>query len=230
MENMFTENMKMAELIFANPKLLLVFSHFNMGLGFGERSVGEVCRQNGIAPLFFLLICKIYADNEYVPSNEDMKSVNINDLFSYLKKSHLYYIEEKIPHIERHLDIIIKSCDKKYGDLIGRFFGEYKVEMLKHFDYEEETVFPYIKSLCEKKNSGAYSISDFKRKHNNIDEKLGDLMNILVKYLPSGGFEMERIEISFDIIQLSQDLLSHSLVEDRLLIPFVELMEDGSIN
>lgn len=40
MENMFTENMKMAELIFANPKLLLVFSHFNMGPGRVHQIVG----------------------------------------------------------------------------------------------------------------------------------------------------------------------------------------------
>ena len=50
-------------------------------------------------------------------------------------------------------------------------------------------------------------------------------MNILIKYLPAEIFPKERIEISFDIMDLSSDLNRHTRVEERVLVPFVELLE-----
>ena len=50
-------------------------------------------------------------------------------------------------------------------------------------------------------------------------------MNILIKYLPANIFPKERIEISLDIMDLSSDLNCHTLVEERVLVPFVELLE-----
>ena len=50
-------------------------------------------------------------------------------------------------------------------------------------------------------------------------------MNILIKYLPAEIFPKERIEISLDIVDLSSDLECHTLVEERVLVPFVELLE-----
>ena len=51
------------------------------------------------------------------------------------------------------------------------------------------------------------------------------LKNILIKYLPANVFPKERIEISLDIMEVTSDLRSHTLVEERILVPFVEMME-----
>jgi len=51
-------------------------------------------------------------------------------------------------------------------------------------------------------------------------------MNILLKYLPGDILPKERIEISLDIMELSDDLNRHSLIEDRILTPYVELLEN----
>ncbi|MBQ4205054.1 MAG: hypothetical protein II662_00150 [Bacteroidales bacterium] len=51
------------------------------------------------------------------------------------------------------------------------------------------------------------------------------MMNILIKYLPGDILPKERVEISADIIELSADLISHSLIEDQILIPYVETLE-----
>ena len=92
-------------------------------------------------------------------------------------------------------------------------------------EYEEETVFPYINSLCNDTLEKKFSIHEFKSNHSNIEDKLDDLMNILIKYLPADIFPKERIEISIDIMNLSSDLSCHTLVEERVLVPFVELLE-----
>ena len=221
----FTENTKMAELVMSNPKLMLTLSRFGIELGFGDLSVKEVCKKTNINPVFFLLVCNIYTNQDYVPSDKEIRSVDISSILAYLSNSHKYYVEERIPHIEHHLERIIKACPERFGNTINRFFIEYKKEVASHFSYEELTVFPYINSLTNKTPDKQYTISEFESNHSNIEDKLEDLMSILVKYLPANIYPKERIEISLDIIDLSYDLRCHTVVEERVLVPFVELLE-----
>ena len=72
----------------------------------------------------------------------------------------------------------------------------------------------------------SYNIEEFRHNHTNIQDTLDDMMNILVKYLPGDILPAERIEISLDIMELSADLNLHSRIEDHLLIPFVETLEN----
>ena len=123
------------------------------------------------------------------------------------------------------MERIIKACPNKFGNTINRFFAEYKKEVANHFCYEEFTVFPYINSLASKTIDKQFSIHEFESNHSNIEDKLGDLMSILIKYLPAEIFPKERIEISLDIMDLSSDLRCHTIVEERVLVPFVELLE-----
>lgn len=222
---LFSEKTKMAELVISNPKLMLTLSRFGIDLGFGDHCVKEVCDKANVSSSFFLLICNLYTNSDYVPSCEELDSVDIDTILSYLSVSHRYYVEERIPHIEHHLNRIIEACPERFGKTLKRFFNEYKNEVANHFRYEEETVFPYINSLCDDSAKKQFSIREFESNHSNIEDKLGDLMNILIKYLPADIFPKERIEISLDIMDLSSDLNCHTLVEERVLVPFVELLE-----
>ncbi len=221
----FTENTKMAEIVILNPKLMLTLSRFGMELGFGDHNVKEVCEKANVSPSFFLLICNLYSNQDFVPTTDDIKSVDVNTILSYLSSSHKYYLEERLPHIETHLRRIVEACPERFGNTINRFFNEYKEEVENHFRYEENVVFPYINSLYNKDLDVDFSISEFKSNHSNIEDKLSDLMNILIKYLPAEIFPKERIEISLDIMEVTSDLSSHTLVEERVLVPFVELLE-----
>ena len=221
----FTENTKMAELVISNPTLMLTLSRFGIELGFGDQNVKEVCEKAKVSPSFFLLICNIYSNPEFIPSKDDIKSVEANAILAYLSESHKYYLKERLPHIESHLKRIVEACPARYGNTINRFFNEYKDEVENHFKYEEEVVFPYIKSLCNNALIPNFSIREFESNHSNIEDKLNDLMNILIKYLPANIFPKERIEISLDIMEVTSDLSCHTLVEERVLVPFVEMME-----
>ncbi|MBP5649874.1 MAG: hemerythrin domain-containing protein, partial [Bacteroidales bacterium] len=79
--------------------------------------------------------------------------------------------------------------------------------------------------LLNGQRSDSYKINEFEHNHTNIQDTLDDMMNILLKYLPGDILPKERIEISLDIMDLSDDLNRHSLIEDRILIPYVELLE-----
>ncbi|MBQ3844047.1 MAG: hemerythrin domain-containing protein [Bacteroidales bacterium] len=225
MQKIFSENMKMADLVLGNSKLLLMFPRFGMNLGFGDHSIAEVCAMNNVSAPFFLMICNVYCNNDYTPSLEDIASVDLKALINYLLESHKYYLHERLPHIEEHLDHIINACIPKYGNMLRRFFQEYKNEVVDHFIYEEKNVFPYMEQLANQDVKTDYKIKVFHENHTNIEDKLSDLMNILVKYLPADVFPKERIEIALDINELSADLMSHALIEERVLIPFVESLE-----
>lgn len=225
MKNIFSENMKMADLVLGNSKLLLMFPRFGMNLGFGDHSIAEVCAMNNVSTPFFLMICNVYCNNDYTPSPEDIATVDLRALINYLLESHKYYLNERLPHIEEHLDHIINACNPKYGNMLRRFFDEYKNEVVDHFVYEEKNVFPYLQQLVNQDVKTDYKIKVFHENHTNIEDKLSDLMNILVKYLPADVFPKERIEIALDINELSADLMSHALIEERVLIPFVESLE-----
>lgn len=225
MQKIFSENMKMADLVLGNSKLLLMFPRFGMNLGFGDHSIAEVCAMNNVSAPFFLMICNVYCNNDYTPSQEDIASVDLKALINYLLESHKYYLHERLPHIEEHLDHIINACIPKYGNMLRRFFQEYKNEVVDHFIYEEKNVFPYMEQLANQDVKTDYKIKVFHENHTNIEDKLSDLMNILVKYLPADVFPKERIEIALDINELSADLMSHALIEERVLIPFVESLE-----
>ena len=215
----------MADLVLGNSKLLLMLPRFGMNLGFGDHSIAEVCAMNNVSAPFFLMICNVYCNNDYTPSLEDIASVDLKALINYLLESHKYYLHERLPHIEEHLDHIINACIPKYGNMLRRFFQEYKNEVVDHFIYEEKNVFPYMEQLANQDVKTDYKIKVFHENHTNIEDKLSDLMNILVKYLPADVFPKERIEIALDINELSADLMSHALIEERVLIPFVESLE-----
>ena len=222
----FTEKSKLYELIADNPKLLPLLSRFGIQLGFGDRSVDEVCRQNHVSTRLFMQVCALHFDHEGVTRLNDPDDADFESLLTYLKASHRDYLDEHFPHIEMHLKRIIEAAGPKYGNMLDHFYNEYKREMVKHFKYEDEVVFPYIAALRKGQNA-EYSIDQFRHNHSNIEDALEDMTNILIKYLPGDILPSERICIATDIMELSADLSAHSRIEEHILVPFVESLENA---
>lgn len=223
-----SKDLKLAELLAADRRLLQLLPRFGINLGFGDRSIDEVCRLNGVSTELFLSICGIYSDDDYKPNATELQHIDMSGLLPYLKASHRYYLDERFPHLEEHFQRIIEACGPKYGPMLSHFYDEYKREVMRHIQYyEEEVVFPYIEELSSGNKSNSYKINEFRHNHTNIQDTLDDMMNILLKYLPGDILPKERIEISLDIMELSDDLNRHSRIEDHLLIPYVESLENA---
>ena len=67
----------MSDLIQANYRLLRVLPRFGIHLGFGDKSVAEVCRAQGVSMELFLLVCNISTFDDFLPDTAmlDRKSV-----------------------------------------------------------------------------------------------------------------------------------------------------------
>ena len=227
-KTVFSKDTKLAELLAKDRRLLQLLPRFGIGLGFGDRSVEHVCQMNHVSTDLFLMICEIYSDSNFKPGQRELQRIDMSALLSYLKASHQYYLDERFPHIEEHLQHIIEACGQKFGPMLSHFYDEYKQEVMRHIQYyEEEVVFPYIEALLNGQRTDSYDINEFEHNHTNIQDTLDDMMNILLKYLPGDILPKERIEISLDIMELSDDLNRHSLIEERILIPYVELLENA---
>ncbi len=224
-EPLFTASTKMADLILTNYKLLNLLPRFGITLGFGEKSVTKLCGEMGIDQNLFLLVCNTNTYKQYIPTPDELSTIKIDALIEYLSRSHSYYIDDRISSIESKLNHIKEECLAEHHIIVAKFFDEYKQEVLKHFDYEDRVVFPYIKSLASKSAESQFGIEQYEEHHENIDDKLGDLKSIIIKYLPESYPSAERIDILNDIFLFEDDLSKHTHIEERILIPFVKNIE-----
>ena len=97
--------------------------------------------------------------------------------------------------------------------------------MRKHMDYEDMNVFTYVENLMTGRETGGFRISQFARRHDQIDATLTELKNIIIKYYPAKGNNHLLNAVLFDIFSCEQDLASHCRVEDYLFVPAVLRLE-----
>lgn len=222
---LFSEKMKLADMVLASSKLLYVLPRFGIKLGFGEKTVDDVCTEMNISKALFLQVCNVYTNFEYLPEPEELQSICISELIDYLHNSHTDYLKARISSLRSKVHKVAADCGKS-GLMLNRFFDEYVKEVVKHFNYEEEVVFPYVQKLKAEGPQADYNIGIYEKNHTDIEEKLDDLKNIFIKYVPESD-SLEQREALADLFLFEDDLNRHSLIEDRILVPIVINLEKG---
>ena len=220
----YEETDRMSDLICNNYPMLLVLSRFGLSLGFGDRTIREVCQNNGVDVTTFLTVVNLLVTDEPELFTVTHKQLSVEALVNYLHRSHDYFLDFRLPAIRRKL---IEAIDCSHSDIafaIIRFFDEYVAEVRKHMMYEEDTVFPYVRLLLSGEVDAHYNISVFQKQHNQVEAKLTELKNIIIKYYPAGGSN-ELNSVLFDIFSCAQDLASHNYIEDHLFIPVITEIE-----
>lgn len=114
--------------------------------------------------------------------------------------------------------------------MVDKFFNDYFIEVKEHLNYENEVVFPYAldlinKNIKQKNKSDSFNVLVYKEHHDDIEEKLADLKNLLIKYLPQENDQQLRRNLLFCLFELELDLNIHSQIEDLILIPLLEKIE-----
>jgi len=226
----FRKEDKMSSLVTANPNLLPVINRFGIRLGFKEKTIGEICREKEVNPDFFLAIVNTYTDENYFPEAE-LLSFSPLLIIDYLKNTHNYYIGYVLPKVERLLGKVIESCNEGCSSLkmINTFYQKYKTELLLHLAQEDEKVFPYIIDLYKNRTlkQGQKSIEEYEDEHTNVEEKLTDLKNLVIKYVEPGYNHYDMNEFLQALFQFEKDLYDHARIEDAILVKQVVMLEQG---
>ncbi len=222
---------ELSEIVLSHPRTLLLLEHLEISVPIHSKSVSKICSEKKISEGLFVSLANLYMGNQIT----DRSKINISDLpviIQFLKKSHSYY-HEVYPQIQVSIQSLQQVNNSPEITMVEKFFREYFLEVKEHLDYEDEIVFPYIHTVYDCLNNkkpfdlvSSYSVTEYKDHHNDIEEKLNDLMNLLIKYLPQKNDMQQRRILFMALSDVNFDLGIHSRVEEEILIPLVEKAED----
>lgn len=212
----------MRDIVFDNPSVLPALSRFSIPLGFGESTVGDVCRSNNVdAPTLLAVINYICG----FPAEDS--SIDLPTLINYLKSAHDYFLAYILPSIRAKLiTAITTGTPGDFTFLFVKLFDQYVDEVRRHLLFEETEIFPHVRSLVEGKPVPDFSISRFKDSHTPIVGKLGDMKELFIGHFTAEDARVDMLNtVLFDIIVLERDLTTHCHLEDDLFIPAVIKLE-----
>ena len=89
-----------------------MLSRFSLPLGFGSKTIGELCRESGINVEVFLLIVNFLLSGHIDATRLD--SVTALEVARFLHNSHNYYLQYKYPHIKANL---LAALDPAHADI-----------------------------------------------------------------------------------------------------------------
>lgn len=222
-QKLYEADDKMISIIRDNSNILQSLGSFGISLGFGDKTVREVCENQQVDTRTFLAVVNFTINGYY--SGGDSQSLSVETLLKYLKASHFYYIDFQLPLIRKQL-IRALDADNSLTQLILRLYDEYAHDIIRHMKYEEKTLFPYVEKLMKGTVGSGYDITTFSKHHHQVNDKLLELKNIMIKYLPSDGLQNNLLTATlFNIYNNEQWLNQHADVEEQILIPTIRELE-----
>lgn len=225
---MYTSADRMSELVEERYELLRVLSRFNIALGFGDKSIECVCREQQLDVNTFLAVVNMGESG----SSPSIESVSVRELMTYLRNAHAYFLDFSLPMIRRKLsEAVLTAVENEVSRMILHYFDAYTDEVKRHMAYEEQEVFPHVEALLRGEQED-YSIEEFARQHRVSDDdyviaRITELKNILIKYYPSEGKNELLYSVLFDVFTYQRDLAMHCRLENELFIPAVRLLTGG---
>ena len=227
-----TSDMKMSDLLIENSSLLLLLEHFEVDFAVKDKTVEQLCAANNIDLAVFLVFGNLY--NGFYPDEKEINSLkDIPTIIKFLKNSHRFYKHDKYPELKYFIQQLHKKHNSEDILLIEKFFNNYFEEVLEHLDYEDTVVFPYICRLIEEgkiSKDSNYSANEYRDHHTDIETKLTDLKNLLLKHISLKNDFPIRRKFLFGLVELEFDLNIHSIIEEKILLPLVGKIEIEPIN
>ena len=113
----------MSDLVSEHYVVLQIMSRFGLSLGFGEKTIGEVCADHQVDAATFLAVVNLLLGNEHPATTAN--DVSVATLTQYLKNAHRYFLDFRLPSIRRKL---IEAIDCSLSDVsfaIMRYYDEY---------------------------------------------------------------------------------------------------------
>ena len=223
---MYEASDKMISLSRDNYNLLQSLGSFGISLGFGDKTVKQVCDDQNVDTNTFLSVVN-FTINGY-REMDDVSRLSVPTLLQYLKASHDYFIGFQLPFIRKELVDALDENDN-LARLILKLYDEYSRSVTQHMKYEEKTVFPYVESLIAGKPMANYAIDMYSKHHGQESMKLRELKSIIIKYFPGDSLRNNQLSATlYDIYNNEEWLALHAEVEDKIFIPAIKYLEDKS--
>lgn len=222
-------SMRMLDLINENPSLLLLMEYFEIDHAVNDMTVQELCRKNKIDLDVFLIFSNLY--NDFHPNLQEVMGtdLDVQVIIKFLKNSHNYYKNDKYPEIKQYINQLYNHQNTTDVKRIEVFFNDYFNEVLEHLDYEDKVAFPYFKQLSEQNvdiKKCVFSSNEYRVHHTDIETKLSDLKNLLLKHISLNKDYILRRKLLSALFELERNLNIHSIIEEVILLPLIEEIEN----
>ncbi|HWB91684.1 MAG TPA: hemerythrin domain-containing protein [Puia sp.] len=180
---------------------------------------------------------------EKVFNAREFDSFPIPLIVDYIQRTHIYYLEKKLPEIEQSIVLLSGQYESHHPILVAlqNFFHQYVKDLSEHIHAEETTLLPYLGLLQEAHHSPAgfsrfllshseYSVDRFLSEHHDTEDELKDIRQTIRLYEPPTTNEsLYRILLS-QLQTFEQDLRVHAHIEEEVLIPKAQAMEKALQN
>ena len=211
---------RLRDVIEDNNLMILVISRFSIPFGFGDATIGEVCRQHGVDCPTFLAVANLIANDRLTPHR-----ISLPSLMGYLRKAHKYFLDFNLPQIRKKLIEAINCTNMTdVAFLILKYYDDYVVEVRKHMEFENENVFPYIERMIARESLGDFSLSEYQEHHTDMAERLAELKDIVIRHYEQQDNDLLN-SVLYDLISCEHDLMSHCRVENDILFPAAQREE-----
>lgn len=205
--NKYSLNYRMSDLVRDDYRLLQVMSRFGLPLGFGDRTVEQVCEAHGVDACTFLAVANFMQEEDELV-HTDVQNLSIHTMLDYLKRAHSYYMDFCLPTIrEKLVEAIDCSANNQVAFLILKFFDEYVAEVNEHMDFENRHEFHYVTNLMKGNVEAAERITREACPMKALMRKNGEGMPVNVY---SEG------EYSNILLFTRQQAVQHKLIDSKL--------------
>lgn len=216
------------EIIKINRETEHLFNRYGIKLN-SKKSIEIYSYLNDLNPDFIIEILNCYESPLNLKA-EKFVNYRIPLIIDYLKKSHHYYINKRLPEIEQNIYNLINKYEdsKPLLYLFYYFFTNYQNELCKHFKEEEEVVFPYaiqLYTMCnfnieidyESLKKNKCRAEKFLKEHQMKEKNLKSLQNAILNYSsPSRNLNIYHVILN-QLKNFQKDLNIHAFIEEYVL-------------
>ena len=214
-------NMKMSEAIESHLALVPVVNRFGIRLGVGDDTVKAVCDAHNVDPDFFLTIVNTFINEDYFPEKK-LQNFHLSQIIDYLKKTNLYYLQNQLPNIERHLHFFLHASDNTSLRLLGDMFASFKEGLRRRIEADEREWFPLLLTPSDTKRRRRPRPKPTTDDDEAIQATLDDMRHIMLKHLSGAYDENLCYAVLFAIDTLGRDIRQHNRIRHRILLPMID--------
>ena len=234
-----TKDRIVLDIVQDNPLLASVVDRFGIPYSKWTLTLEKACEIDQVNMDLLMEMLKAFSDNNYFPKDE-LNRLPLQSIIEYLIKTHIYYINSRLPRIEQFIDLLVDHYGKfdVHLYLLKDYFQDYKRDMLAHICIEERDLFPYvlklIKAIDEQPETTNQlfnlleenSITRFINEHHHVEDELVEIRRRLNNYSEAHNHKIQITTLFYELRLFEIDLLTHGKVEDMILIPRAREIED----
>lgn len=194
-----------------------------------DECLESLIQNNGIEASFFVKLAQAYIDPDSVQI-ENFQAFSVPVLVDYLRRSHTYYLNDRLPKMGQYIHQLLANYPQGHPLLriMGNFFTPYCQHLEKHIEEEETNLFPYALDLHQNVQRespypsilmSAYSVLDFAQHHDDTEDELQKVRNLIARYDPPRTNKSPYRMLSNLLRHFEEDLQIHALIEDKVLVP-----------